>query len=399
MTRARPLAIVVFSAACVLLIGMGLRQAFGLFLPRMTVDLGMSREMFGFGVALQNILWGIGALPAGVLADLYGSARVAATCALLYVGGLVLMALADGPALYIGGSILLGIGLGGVSFSVVMSAVGKAAPPESRVTMLAWVGFGGAIGQFLAIPLTHALIAGLDWRLAMAVCAALSAIMLPLTAGIAGVRGDNADGAQPSQTLREALREAFSTPSYVLLTIGFFVCGFQLASITTHLPAYLVDLRLPASLGAVALMIIGLANIAGNFAAGWLAGRFEKRAILAALYAIRGVSMVAFLLMPPSAFSVSVFALGMGVTWLATVPLTGGLVATFFGPAFMSTLYGIVFFSHQLGGFFGAWLAGALYDRTGSYSLVWWSSAALAFIAAAMHWAIVERPAARPAHA
>lgn len=398
MTRARPLAIVVFSAACVLLIGMGLRQAFGLFLPRMTVDLGMSREMFGFGIAVQNILWGVGALPAGVLADRYGSARVAALGAALYAAGVALMAMADGAGLYLAGSVLLGLGLGGVSFSVVMSAVGKASPPETRATMLAWAGFGSAIGQFAGVPLTHALIGGLDWRLAMGVCAALAALMLPLTVGIAGIRGGD-DGASAKQTLREALREAFSTPSYVLLVVGFFVCGFQLASITTHLPAYLVDLGLPASLGAVALMIIGLANIAGNFAAGWLAGRFEKRAILAALYAIRGVSMVAFLLMPPSAFSVSVFALGMGVTWLATVPLTGGLVATFFGPAFMSTLYGIVFFSHQLGGFFGAWLAGALYDRTGSYSLVWWSSAALAFIAAAMHWAIVERPAARPAHA
>ncbi len=393
----RPLWLITLAAAWILFLVMGLRQGFGLFLPSVTTDLQISREAFGFGIAVSNLLWGFGAPLAGVIADRYGPGRITAIGGVIYALGLLLMAGAASNADYLFGNLMVGVGLAAAGFSVVLAAAGKAAPPELRARVIATVSLGSSLGQFLMIPITQWVIGNWGWVAAYLVLAALAATIIPCARAVAGITVSAAE--TKAQTLPQALHEAFALPSFWLLTIGFFVCGFQLNFISTHMPAYLVDNGLSPTLGAAVLATIGVTNIVGTYVFGRMGERRAKKSILGWLYFARGVLVVGLLSLPLTPTTALIYAIGMGLTWLSTIPLTGSLVAIFFGPQYMATLYGIVFMSHQLGAFCGSWLGGVAFDATGSYTVMWWASAALCFVAAAMHWAIVERPVGRLATA
>ncbi len=387
----------------ILAVIVGLRQSLGLLLPPISADLGLGRETFALGIGLMNLVWGLGAPVAGALADRHGAGRIAAAGSLLYAGGLLAMTLGGEGEQLLAGGVLLGLGLSGAGFSVVLGAVGRAAPPERLSAALGWVSVGGSIGQFLALPYTHLLIGGFGWSLSLAILAATAVLTVPLARGIAGAARIAPPDAAPdapldapaAQSLGEAVREACRHRGFRLLTAGFFVCGFHLAFVTVHLPAYLGDRGLPSWLAAAALTLVGLCNIIGTLGCGLLGQRYPKKSVLSLLYLLRALVFLAFLVVPVSEASVLAFGAAMGFLWLGTVPLTSGLVAQIFGPAYMSTLFGIVFLSHQVGGFGGAWLAGHLYDLIGSYDLMWGLSVALGLASAALHWPIDEAPVAR----
>lgn len=389
----RSLFVIILCAAVTLGISIGLRQSLGLFLTPISLDLGLGREVFALGVGLMNLVWGLLAPFAGALSDRYGTGRVAVAGGVAYAGGLLVMTMSgDGSQLILGG-LLIGVGLSGTGFTVVLGAVGRAAPEEQRSHALALTSVGGSIGQFAALPFAHVLIEQFGWAFSLVVLAGTALLMVALAAGMVRAKPPQEEGA--TQGLAESLREAWDHRGFWLLTIGFFVCGFHLAFVAVHLPAYLADAGMPSWLAATALTIVGIANIIGTMACGWLGARYPKALVLSLLYLGRAAIFLLFLLLPLSETSVLIFAATMGLLWLGTVPLTSGLVAAIFGPAYMSTLFGIVFLSHQVGGFLGAWMAGWLYDRFASYDAMWWLSVALALVSAALHWPIDERPLAR----
>ena len=391
----RSLWVIIVSAGIILGVIAGIRQGFGLFLLPMSAGNGVSREAFAFSMGLQNLIWGFGAPIAGAVADRYGPRLVAMAGIFFYVGGVVVMAADWGGGQMLASGMLLGIGMSGAGFSVVLSAVGRAAPPAHRAKALALASFGGSIGQFMALPYTHLLITEIGWMTALLILGATSLLAVPLAMGLGPRVGPEPGAARLG--LGASLAEAARDRSFVLLTVGFFVCGFQLAFIMVHLPPYLGDKGMAPWLGAAALTLVGICNIAGTLACGWLGQRFEKRLVLTGLYLTRTVLLVGFLLAPLSEASVLLFSAGMGFTWLPTIPLTNGLVAQLFGPTYLSTLFGVVFLSHQLGGFVGPWIGGLAYDWTGSYDGVWWICAALGLVAALLHWPIDERRVRRPA--
>jgi len=389
----RSLFVIILCAAVTLGISIGLRQSLGLFLTPISLDLGLGREVFALGVGLMNLVWGLLAPFAGAVADRYGVGRVAAAGGLAYAGGLLVMTLSgDGSQLILGG-LLIGVGLSGTGFTVVLGAVGRAAPPERRSQALGLTSVGGSIGQFAALPFSHVLIEELGWAVSLVALAATALLMVALAAGLA--RSKLPQGEAANLGLAESLREARAHRGFWLLTAGFFVCGFHLAFVAVHLPAYLADAGMPSWLAAAALTLVGICNIVGTIACGWLGGRYPKKSVLSLLYLARAAIFLLFLLTPLSETSVLIFAATMGLLWLGTVPLTSGVVAAIFGPAYMSMLFGIVFLSHQVGGFLGAWMAGWLYDRFASYDAMWWLSVALGLASAALHWPIDERPLAR----
>ena len=388
--------LVIVCGGAVLGLAAGLRQAFGLYLAPISLDLGVGRGSFAFAMGLMNLIWGLGAPIAGAIADRWGAGRVAAAGGALYAGGLAWMAASDGAGDLIGAGVLIGLGLSAAGFSVTLGAVARAAPAERRAYALAIASVGGSLGQFLAVPYTHVLIETWGWAVSLLALAATAALMVPLAGGLALAR-PQADAGR--QTLRQALGEALGHRGFLLLTAGFFVCGFQLAFVSVHLPAYLADRGFAPSLGANALALIGLCNILGAWLCGVAGARFLKKNALAVIYLLRGLIFLGFIVAPLSEASVLIFAGALGFLWLGTVPLTSGLVAVLFGPVYMSTLYGVVFLSHQLGGFLGAAAAGWAYDAAGSYDAMWQVSAALGFLAAALHWPIRERPVARLAAA
>lgn len=377
-------------------LSLGIRSAMGLFIKPMSADLALGREVFGFGIAISNLLWGLASPFLGGIADRFGTIRVAIAGAIAYIVGMVVLAMAAGPTGIILSNVLTGIGITGAGLSVVLGAVGRAAAPEKRTSALAIVSATGSIGQFFMLPLSQGLLDAYGWSIALFVLAAIAALMLPLSLGLAG---DKSMAALSGQSFRQALSEAAGTRGFWLLTAGFFVCGFHVVFVGVHLPGYLADKAMPTWLAAWALGVIGLANIIGTLSAGWLGQRFQKKSILAWLYLARAGIFLLFLVVPISIWSTFVFAFLLGLLWLSTVPLTSGLVAHIFGPAYMSMLYGIVFLSHQVGSFFGAWLGGLMFDVTGSYDLMWWASVALGVIAALLHFPISERPVARLAPA
>lgn len=390
--------LVLIGSGLVLSISMSVRHGFGLFLQPMSADLGWSRESFAFAIAIQNLLWGAMQPLTGMLADRYGAGRVVFAGALFYVAGLVVMAYSQtGADFALGAGLLIGLGLSGTTFSVVLGVVGRATAPEKRSMALGIAAAAGSAGQFLMLPVEQTLIGGFGWFTALLVIAGIAALMMPLAATLAEPRRSTA--AAPRQSAGEAIREALAHRGFVLLTLGFFVCGFQLIFISVHLPAYLLDHGLTAQTGMIALALIGFFNIIGTYVAGYLGGRLPKKYLLSALYFGRSVVIVLFLAAPLSPLSVYLFAASMGVLWLATVPLTNGLVAQIFGVHFMSMLGGFVFFSHQIGSFLGVWLGGALFDATGSYAIVWTIAIALGFIAAIVNLPIDERPVVRAAPA
>lgn len=389
--------IVIASAAIIVTIAMGIRQSFGLFLPQMSVDLGISRTDFGLAMALQNLLFGLVQPFVGALADRHGAGRVVLGGALLYALGLIGAALAtDAAGLHVSFGLLIGAAQSATTFVVVLGAVGRVVSPEQRSTAFGIVTAGGSLGQFLVVPLAQMLIGDLGYHQTLWIMAAMVASCGLLAIGFAG-RNDvaAASSGMVDQTIGEALREASVHRGYWLLNAGFFVCGFHIAFIATHLPAYLNDHGLGLAIGAKVLALVGLFNIFGSYFFGRLGDRLRQKYVLSALYTARSVVIVAFLLAPLSSWSALAFAAAMGFLWLGTVPLTSGIVGRVFGIRYLSMLYGIVFLSHQIGSFFGAWVAGLLYDRLGSYDAVWAMSIALGFFAGLVHLPIKDAPIAR----
>ena len=386
--------LVLVCGAIILTLGLGIRASFGLFLQPMSMDLGWGRSHFSFAMALSNLIWGLAQPFFGAWADKQGAGRVVAVSGLLYAGGLALMPFSTTPLMLdASAGLMVGLGLSGVSFGVILGVVGRAFPPERRSLALGIASSGGSFGQFLMLPFGQLLISTLGWQTALLVLAGTIMATVPLAAAMMEGRRPVATGAQ--QSLNQALREAGAHSGFWYLTAGFFVCGFQVAFISVHLPAYLVDVRMTPAVGATALALIGLFNIAGSFVAGYLGGRFSKKYLLSGIYILRAVIIAAFLVLPVTPLTVYLFAAGIGFLWLGTVPLTNGLVAQIFGVRFVSMLFGIVFLSHQIGSFAGVWLGGYLFDATGSYNLVWIGSIALGVIAAILNLPIDERPVVR----
>ncbi|HTN31532.1 MAG TPA: MFS transporter [Pseudomonas sp.] len=380
-------------SSVVLTLSLGVRHGFGLFLAPMSADFGWGREVFAFAIALQNLIWGLAQPITGALADRYGAGRTVLVGGLFYVVGLVLMGMAETPlGLSLSAGVLIGLGLSGTSFSVLLAAVGRAATPEKRSMAMGIAAAAGSFGQFIMLPGTLGLMEWLGWSAALLALGALVALIVPLGAAL---REAPAPRQAHQQTLGEALGEAARHPGFWLLSVGFFVCGFQVVFVGVHLPAYLVDQGLGVHVGTTVLALVGLFNIAGTYAAGWLGGRMSKPKLLVALYLLRGVVITAFFYLPLSEMSAYLFGMAMGLLWLSTVPLTNGTVATLFGVRNLSMLGGIAFLFHQLGSFMGGWLGGYLYDLTGSYSLVWEISILLSLMAALLNWPVREVPVAR----
>jgi predicted MFS family arabinose efflux permease len=390
----RPLWMVILAAGLIVGIAMGLRQVMGLYLPPMTKELGIGREPFSMAMAVANLVWGFGAIFAGMIADRYGAGRVVVAGTVATMAGMYLMyAAQSGYDLLISG-VLLGIGVSGAGLNSLVGAVGRAAPPDKRTSAIASLGMAAGIGGFVAFPYTHLLMDLVGWKTSLLLLLATTGVMLPLARTIAGKPTAGA-GMVDTQGLGGAFKEALTHPSYLLLVTGFFVCGFHVAFYGVHLPGFVADKGLDPSVAVIALTMVGLANLVGTFIAGQ-SGRFmEKRRGLSLIYFGRCFIFLGLLFLPITPETVIGLSILLGLFWLSTVPLTSSLVAVFFGTRWMSMLFGVVFLSHQLGSFSGLWLAGYLYDRTKSYDAMWWFSIALGLFAAAVHWPIQERPVAR----
>ena len=386
---------VILAACLISLIGFGIRASFGLYLDPMTVANGWSRETFALAMAIQNLLWGIGVPIAGAITDRYGPGLVIALGAVIYGMGVAGMAGSDsGLALHLTGGLLVGLGVAFTSFSLVLAAIARVVSPERRSLALGFGTAAGSLGQVLFSPVSQALISSYGWYDSLVLVSFITLLMIPLAFTLPGTT--KAPGEPHSdQTIGEALGEAMSHRGYVLLTIGFFVCGFHVAFITVHFPAYVTDLGLSPQVGAYALAIVGLLNIAGSFLSGAVGQRFSKKTSLSFIYFARAVVIGALLTAPASEITIYLFATAMGLLWLSTVPLTTGIVAQIFGLKFMATLFGVVFLSHQIGSFIGVWLGGVLYDRTGSYDMMWWAGIFFGVFAGLVHLPIDEKPLPR----
>ena len=394
---------VIIACGCLMaILTFGPRSTFGFFLQPMSNELGWGRDVFALAVALQNLLWGAVQPFAGAVADRYGTIRSLWVGAILYAAGLVLMAYSTTPGmLTLSAGVLIGFGLAGASFTIVLAAFGKLLPQEWRSFAFGAGTAAGSFGQFLFSPLAVALLHNVGWHNTLIVFAVMVLFCLPLAFAVATPAQDNSAAANAvrPQSFREALGEAFGHGSYILLVLGFFTCGFHVAFITTHLPPYLLDKGLDAKWGGWVIAFIGLFNIIGSITAGILGSKLPKRYLLCAIYFLRAVAITGFLLVPVTPTSALVFGAAMGVLWLSTVPLTSGLVALMFGVRYMATLFGFVFFSHQVGAAVGVWLGGFLYERTGSYDVVWWLGAVLGIVAGLVNLPIREQPVQRIASA
>ena len=392
-----PLVIIVCGCAIGML-SFGPRSSFGFFIQPMSREFSWGRDVFGLALAVQNLLWGLGQPLAGAIADRFGALRVMCVGALLYAGGLLTMRYAATPlSLDLGAGVLIGFGLSGCSFNMVLSAFSKLLPPERRGVALGAGTAAGSFGQFLFAPFGVAMIGNFGWQTALMVFAGLMLLIVPLSLALATPPA--APGHVPAmgqQSFRTALAEAFGHRSYVLLVLGFFTCGFQLAFITVHLPAYLVDRGIPAQTGGWVIAAIGLFNIIGSLSVGWLQNRMPKRYILSAIYLTRALSIAAFISFPVTTFSAIMFGAISGLTWLSTVPPTSALVAVMFGTRWFATLYGFAFVSHQVGGFLGVLLGGIVFEKFGSYTPIWWLSVLFGVLSALINLPIVEAPVARP---
>jgi len=387
------------SCACIIaLLAFGPRSAMGFFQLPILQDTGWDRATFGMAMALQNLCWGLGQPLFGLVADKFGTWRVLALGAALYAAGLVVMAFASTPAwLHIGGGVLIGLGVAACSFGVVLASIARLVSPEKRSFAFGLGTAAGSAGMFVFAPISQGLIDKLGWSDSLI---AIAAVMLIIPLLAIPLRGNSSTSriaaAEFDQTAREALQEAFVSRGYLLLTSGFFVCGFQVAFITAHFPAYISDLGIASRWAVVAISLIGFFNIIGSLASGIAGQRYSKPMLLSWIYISRSIVFTAFLLIPPSPTTVVVFSIVIGILWLSTVAPTNALVAVMFGTRYLGLLGGIVFFSHQVGSFLGVWMGGVLYDATGSYDVVWWLGVVLGIFAAIVHWPIREEPVQRP---
>lgn len=402
-----PPALIIAGGCIIAMVSFGPRSAMGLFQQPVIGEFGWGRDVFSLALAVQNLVWGMGQPFMGAIADRFGTVRVLVAGLVVYALGLGLMTVSASPLAFDAtAGVLIGLGLSGSSFNIVLAAFGKLVPPEKRSLAFGFGTAAGSFGQFLFSPLGVGLIDGLGWRGALLVFAVLMLIAIPLTLAIAtppAAKTDSTGATGPG--IAETIRNAFSHKSYVFLVLGFFTCGFQLAFITVHLPSYFNDVGLSVEVGGLTLAAVGLFNIAGSIGSGWLGARVPKRYILAVIYIARSVVTVAMLLAMPfanvqigggitvGAVTALLFGASMGLLWLSTVPPTAGLVGLMFGTRSMAMLYGFAFFSHQVGGFIGVLLGGYLFEATGSYSIVWWLSILLGIASALINLPIEEAPA------
>ena len=390
--------VIMLAGATLVSATLGIRQVFGLFLQPISVELGTGFQLFSLAIAVQNLVWGLSSPLFGAAADRYGPWRVAAIGALLYGGGLFLMASYVTEAGIFMGQILIGLGLGSAGISIAIGAVARAAPPEKRSLAMGLVTSFGSFGQFALVPVTQILMVTGGWQFALLMLSVIMASMVAVAMGLRTPAGSARPIEGPDLTIGAALQQAVRSRDYILLTVGFFVCGLQLVFITTHLPTYLQDAGLSPNISSWALALIGLFNIIGAFICGWLGGVVSKKKSLATVYLLRGITIAAFILIPPTPVTALLFGACMGLLWLGTIPLTSGLIVVFFGPRYLSMLYGLVFLSHQIGSFVGAWLGGIWYDWFGNYEAMWWLNAAAGLFAFAVNLAIREpRPMAAAA--
>lgn len=382
--------LVLFSASALVTISLGIRQSMGLFLGPISLDLNTGREMFSFAVALQNLLWGVSSPAFGALADRIGGWKVASLGGLLYALGLVVMAGLVSPGGMVIGNTLIGLGLGSAGMAVALGAVSRTAPPAKRTLALGMVTSLGSFGQFALVPVTQIIILDFGWQAAMLTMSAVAGSMIAIGLGLR--RADSSTAAVAEASLGATVRTAFGSRDYILLTAGFFVCGLHLVFITTHLPVYLADKAVDPGIASWALSLVGLFNIVGALFFGWIGNIMPKRIPLALIYLARTLIIAAFITLPVSGTSALIFGAAMGFFWLGTIPLTSGLIVTFFGPRYLATLYGFVFLSHQVGSFMGAWLGGRLYDTFGNYDIMWGINLVAGLAAFLLHVAIRERP-------
>ena len=389
-----PLLIIGFGCL-ISLMSFGPRSSLGFFLAPMSVANHWGRDVFALALALQNLLWGIGQPLAGIIADRFGTGRVLCMGVVMYAAGLALMSHAtSAPVLDVSAGALIGFGLSGTSFMIVLAAFGKLLPPVWHSRAFGFGTAAGSFGQFLYSPVAVVLMDRFGWQQTLTIFAVCMLAVLPFSLALVTPAAQGSREAAP-QSLRQALGEAFAHRSYVLLMLGFFTCGFQLAFITVHLPAYLVDRGLSSTVGGWTIATIGLFNIVGSVTAGWLGDRMPKRYLLSFIYFVRAAAILVFISLPVTPFSCVAFGAIMGLMWLSTVPPTNGIIALMFGTRWLATLAGFAFFSHQVGGFLGVWLGGLVFDRTGSYNMVWWLAILFGVLSALINMPIVERPVSR----
>jgi len=394
-------AVIVLCGCLISLISFGPRSSLGFFLTPQSQANGWGRDVFGLALAVQNILWGLGQPLAGMLADRFGVVRVLCAGGVFYALGLAIMAFATTPLMLdFSAGVLIGFGLAGCSFGIVLSAFGKLLPERWRSLAFGAGTAAGSFGQFLYAPMTVSLMDTVGWQETLVIFGAVMLMVLPLSLALASGGSDQGlrRGAS-QQSLAQALSEAFGHRSYTLLVLGYFTCGFQLAFITVHLPAYLVDRGLSTEVGGWTIAVIGLFNIVGSLLSGWLSNVIPKRYLLSIIYLGRALAVLAFIIFPVTALSSILFGAAMGLLWLSTIPPTNGIIALMFGTRWFATLSGFAFFNHQVGGFLGVWLGGVMFERTGSYDAVWWLSILLGFLSAAINLPIVEKPVPRVAAA
>jgi predicted MFS family arabinose efflux permease len=390
----RPVWLVVLAAATIAAIGMGLRQVMGLYLVPVTDALGLGRQSFALAIAIANIVWGVAAPFTGAISDKYGTGVVVAFGAITTTIGLLLMYGAQTDFdLFLSG-IFLGFGVAGAGVNAVVGAVARAAPPDERSAAIASVGMGAGVGMLIALPYAHLLQEQFGWQTSLLILAGTACLIFLLVWPVSG-KPDEIVTSDPPQSLAAALKEAFRHPSFWLLNAGFFVCGFHVVFYATHLPAYVADQGLSPQVGVWGLMIVGLGNLIGTYLAGQWGRKYSKRFGLSLIYLLRAVVFLGFLFLPATPLMVIGLSGLLGLLWLSTVPLTSSLIATFFGARWMTMLYGIVFFSHQLGSFLGVWMGGVIYDHFQSYDMMWWISVALGVLGALVHWPIEERAVVR----
>lgn len=389
----RPLPIwqVLLCGAAILTLAMGVRHGFGLWLQPITQAQNWTRENFALAIAIQNLTWGFAGIFSGMLADRFGAFRVIVTCTVLYALGLVGMAYSSTPAVFTAtAGVLIGVAQAGTTYAVIYGVIGRNVSAEKRSWAMGVAAAAGSFGQFLMVPIEGYLISSLGWQEALVWLGLLALICIPLAFGLREPGFIGGTAPKRDQSILHALQEAFKYPSFQLLMAGYFVCGFQVVFIGVHMPSYLKDKGLSPEVASMALALIGLFNVFGTYAAGVLGQRLAKRKILSFIYFMRSVAIILFLLAPLTPMSVYIFASVMGLLWLSTVPPTNAIVAQIFGVAHLSMLGGFVFFSHQIGSFMGVWLGGFLYDKTGSYDIVWYISIALGVFAGLVNLPVRE---------
>jgi len=383
--------VILLSASALVTISLGIRQSMGLFLGPVSLEMGTGREVFSFAIAIQNLLWGLSSPLFGMMADKIGGWRVASLGGILYAGGLALMTGIVTPAGMVLGNFMIGLGLGSAGMAVALGAVSRSVSDSRRPFALGIVTSLGSFGQFALVPVTQILILDFGWQAAMLSMSMIAAMMIAVGYGLRGAEDSNS-AMVAEATIGRTIRHAFSSRDYILLTAGFFVCGLHLVFIATHLPIYLRDNNVDPSVASWALSLVGLFNIAGALFFGWIGGVTSKKIPLALIYLARTVIIATFITLPVTETSALIFGAAMGFVWLGTIPLTSGLIVTFFGPRYLATLYGFVFLSHQVGSFMGAWLGGRLYDLFGNYEIMWAINLIAGLTAFILHIVIREKP-------